>query len=324
MDWIKQNKFLSGFLLVLLIAGGVLGFLAFSAMGNYDTAYAEYQTKAQELNALQTQPLYPEEGNVKRLQEEQTKHQAAIDALHKDLAKAQSPAQNLQPEKFTDNLRDAVRRVAAKAAERNVELKEGFYLGFEAYQAVSPKAEAAAPLQRMLEAVEAAVNALLDSKITELTAIKRDNLPEEGIPSKEPEASAKKEKDKDKGSDLVRRHGFEIQFVSSEYPFQSFLNAIVSSKEHFFIPTSIAILSDMEKGPSKAETAAAVPSPAPVAAVPPPDGAPAGGVPAPAPIPVPVPTTASATKFVVGEEKLKITIRIEIADFAQPTTAAAK
>lgn len=325
MDWIKQNKFLSGFLLVLLIVGGALGFLAFSAMGNYDTAYADYQTKAQELNSLQTQQPYPEEANVKKMQELQATHQAAIDSLHKELGKAQSPLKPLTPEKFQDNLRDAVRRVTAKAAERNVQLKEGFYLGFQAYQAVPPKPEAAAPLGRMLEAVEAAINTLLDSRIVELVDIKRDNLPEEGIASPTTDASAKpgqggKDRDKEKGSELVRRTGFEVHFVSAEAPLQYFLNTIISSKEHFFIPASVSILSEMDKGPSKAETAAAAPAPAPVAAAAPPDGAPAGAVPAPAPAPAPT----GSTKFVVGEEKLKIIVRVEIADFAQPATTAAK
>ena len=311
MDWIKQNKFLSGFLLILLIVGGALGFLAFSAMGKYDTAYADFQAKAQEYNSLQTQQPYPEEANVQKMQEVQKAHQAAIDALQKDLVKAQIPLKPLTPEKFQDNLREAVRRVTAKAGERNVQLKENFYLGFNAYQGAPPKPEAAAPLGRMLESMEMAVNFLLDSRITELSDIKRDNLPEEGISNPGQDSSAKakeKDKDKEKGSGLVERHGFEVQFISTEAPFRNFLNGLVKSKEQFFVPASISVASEMDKGPSKSETAAAF-APPPPAANP--------GVPGRAP----AAPAAPALKFVVGEEKLKIAVRVEILDFAQPAPA---
>src|SRR5512138_2469017 len=129
MDWFKKNKFLSGFLIVVLLASGGLGFLAFTAMGNYDTAYAEYQTKASELNELQTKQPFPEQTNVKKMQELAKAHQAAIDALHKDLIKAQLPVKQLSPDRFQDNLREAVRRVAARAAEHNVTVKPDLYLG---------------------------------------------------------------------------------------------------------------------------------------------------------------------------------------------------
>src|SRR6266511_4435398 len=115
MDWIKQNKFLTGLLLIILIAGGALGFLAFSANTKYNAARETYPTKASELNRLQTAQPYPEQDNVKKMQEVQKAHQAAIDALHKDLIKAQVPLKPLTPEKFQDNLREAVRRVSAKA-----------------------------------------------------------------------------------------------------------------------------------------------------------------------------------------------------------------
>lgn len=157
--------------------------------------------------------------------------------------------------------------------------------------------------------MELAVNLLLDSRITELSDIKRDNLPEEGIPNPGQDSSAKKEKDKDKekGSGLVERHGFEVQFLSAEAPFRSFLNGLVKSKEQFFVPASISVVSEMDKGPSKSETAAAFAPPPPAAA--------------PGATAAPAAPAAPALKFVVGEEKLKIAVRVEILDFAQPAPA---
>lgn len=293
MDWIKQNKFLSGYFIILLIAAGALGFLAFSAMGKYQTAYSEYQGKASELKNLESKQPFPEEANVKKMQDLQTAHQAAIDTLHKDLAKSQIALKPLTPEKFQDNLRDAVRRVTARAAERGTELKEGFYMGFDAYQAVPPRAEAAAPLGRMLEAMELAINTLLDSRISKLEDLKRDNLPEEGVASATPEPAAKpsasRDKEKDSGSNLVQRHGFEVQFISTEAPFRSILNGLVTSKQQFFVPVSIAIESQLEK-PMKAGD---------------------GGQP-----------PGETLTWVVGAETLKVTMRVDIVNFTEPALKA--
>jgi hypothetical protein len=313
MDWIKQNKFLAAFLLIILVAGGGLGFLAFSAKGRYDEVRETYTTKSTELNRLQTSQPYPEQDNVKKMQEVQKAHQAAIDALHKDLIKAQVPLKPLTPEKFQDNLREAVRRVAARAASRNVNLGDSnkpesgsFYMGFANYQGVPPKVEAAAPLGRMLEAMEIAINALIDSGITTLKEIKRESLPEEGGATGTTSGASSK-------PGLVERHSFEVHFEAPEPQFRRFLNDLISSKQQFFIPSSIVVANSMDKGPSKSETAS-LDAEANVAAAAPAAQPPAAGAtsrPSAAP-------AKALRKVVVGDEKLDVTARIEVVNFAEP------
>jgi hypothetical protein len=289
MDWIKQNKFLTGLLLIIVIAGGGLGFLAFSAKGRYDEARGTYTAKASELNTLLTSQPYPEQDNVKKMQEVQKKHQEEIDTLRKDLIKAQVPLKPLTPEKFQDNLREAVRRVTAKAASRNVNLGDSnkpesgsFYMGFANYQGVPPKVEAAAPLGRMLEAMEIAVNTLIDSGITNLKEIKRDPLPEEGVASGTTTASTASGASSKPG--LVERHPFEVHFEAPEPQFRMFLNDLIS-KPQIFVPSSIVVANSNDKGPSKSE--AANPNP-----------------------------DSKDRKIIVGDEKLDVVARIEIVNFA--------
>jgi hypothetical protein len=309
MDWIKQNKFLAGFLLIILVAGGGLGFLAFSAKGRYDEVRETYTTKSTELNRLQTSQPYPEQDNVKKMQEVEKAHKAEIDALHKELIKAQVPLKPLTPEKFQDNLREAVRRVAAKATSRNVNLGDtnkpesgSFYMGFANYQGVPPKVEAAAPLGRMLAAMEIAVNTLIDSGITNLKEIKRDPLPEEGVATSTTSGASSK-------PGLVERHSFEVHFETQEPQFQTFLNQLISSKDQFFIPSSIVIANSADKGPSKSETANIGSEPSVPAAAPP--------TPRTATPPAPAPAKAQQ-KLIVGDEKLDVTARIEVVNFAEP------
>ena len=54
MNWIKANKFLTGFLAVMLVGIGALGYLLLTASGAYDSATENYNSKATEFNRLET------------------------------------------------------------------------------------------------------------------------------------------------------------------------------------------------------------------------------------------------------------------------------
>jgi len=309
MDWIKQNKFLTGFLAVLLVVGGALGFLAFTANAKYGEAFQGYTEKATKLRQLQGEQPYPEAANVAKMQAVQKAHQAAIDSLHAELRKAQFPAPPLTPEKFQDNLRESVRRVTAKLTERKVQMGEqqqDFYMGFGNYQGAPPKPEAATPLGQMLEAMELAVTLLADSAVSKLEAVTRDNLPEEGIASPSaPEKNNPRERDDEKKgkeskeSPLVQRHAFTLKFESGEAQLRAFLNSLITSKKQFFVPSSVVVANEKDTGPSKAESTAPT--------NPPPPGP--GG------------EKNTDDKVIVGAEKLKVTARIEIVNFAEPAPA---
>ena len=87
MDWFKQNKFLSGWLIATFIGAAALGYLLFSAKSQYSEVWENYTGKVGELQNLQNETPYPDEENFKKMQELQKSHQAAIDDLHQQLAK---------------------------------------------------------------------------------------------------------------------------------------------------------------------------------------------------------------------------------------------
>jgi hypothetical protein len=319
MDWIKQNKFLSGFLFVTLLGAGLLGFLMFSAKGKYGEAYETYTNKIAELQGLQSAKPYPESANLKKMQELQKAHQEAINELQTKLAANELPVEPMTPEKFQDVLRETVKRVEAKRAEKGSSLGEAgkFYMGYERYQSEPPKPEAAPLLGRMLKAMEIAVISLLDAGASEIKAVKPEPLAEEGIASPGGNASGagdkgEKKGDSEKGDEksLARRQPFEIEFVANEMAFRQFLNGLITSKEQFFVPISVVVNNEQQQGPSKvaANVGAGFPpaDPANPAAVPP------GTSPAPA-------AAAKDRKFIVGDEKLVITVRVEVVDFAELT-----
>jgi hypothetical protein len=326
MDWIKENKFLSGWLAVTLLGALALGFLLFQAKGKHAEAQEAYETKAAELATLQGKKPYPDEDNLKKMGELQKAHQAGIDELHKQLVAMEIPLTPMTPEKFQDELRESVRRVTAKAAERGVKIGgEGktFYMGFDKYQSERPKEEAAAPLGRMLKAMELAIMNLIEAGPTDITDLKREILPEEGSEkdAKTPATPAKgKEKAADK-PDLVARRHFDVSFVAVERNFRSFVNGLVASKQQFFIPKSVIVKNEKEQGPPKAVAAA----PAPF--VPPPvdPNAPADPNAPPAAAPAAPTAPVENIKFIVGDEKLQVAMRIDVVDFADlPAAKTAK
>ena len=315
MNWIKANKFLSGFLGVMLIAAGALTFLLLTAKAKYGEVSENLDTQATELNRLQSLVPFPDEANAKAMAGQKGEHQQAIVALQKNLGANELPIESLTPEQFQDRLREAVIRVKAKATGGNVALPEkGFFMGFDRYEDAPPRPEVAPVLGRDLKAMELAINLLIDSRISGLTSLERAPLAEEGDGIEGRNTPSGGQEGRKTGSPLVTKHAFEVRFLANHPQFVRALNEISHSKEQFFIPRLITVANTELKGPPKVDPNV-------------PTFAPSGGL-DPAPVATPSPTgansapkpPAAARRYIVGEEKVDATLRLEIVDFAEPAT----
>lgn len=299
----KDNKFLTGFLIVTLLGAGAFGFLLFQAKGKYNDATNAYNDKINELQTLQGGKPYPNQSNFEKEQELQKQHQEAINALQTQLSKAELPVEPLTPEKFQDNLREAIKAVTTLAAKQGTEIENGkMTLGFEIYTTQPPRPEATPQLGRMLKGIEMVVTDLLSQSPTKIADIKRVPMPEEGsvvpgapkpaaTPAPKPGAPAAKKVVEEQP--LVRRYPFDLTFVAHEPKFQKFINNLVANKKQFFIPAAVSVANEVPNGPAKASGE--------------PQADPNTGTAAP-----------ETTKFIVGEEKLSVTVRVELIDFAEP------
>lgn len=324
----KQNKFLTGFLIVTLLGAGALGVLLFQAKGKHTEATTAYTEKVTELEGLYTGKPFPNEANYKRVLELQKQHQEAIASLQQQLAAAEIPVEPLTPEKFQDNLRQAINRVRTLAAQMNTQIGEGdsggtaakLTLGFEVYESQPPKPEAAPQLGRMLKAIEMVVTELLQTRPARLNDIKRTPLPEEGLGAKPapatpaPKVGSATAKKTVEQAPLVKRYPFDLEFEAIEPRVRTFINKIVSNKQQFCIPAQVTIANKVPTGPSKsAGIDSAPPPPVPDPNAPLPD--PNNPVPPAAPQVTPAPASA---KLIVGDENLAVGIRFEVVDFAEP------
>lgn len=336
MNWIKANTFLSAFFAVMLLGVAVLGYLLLSAQGRHAEIATQYEEQAAKLSRLEGLVPYPAEENLKKLEEQKKEHQAAVTALQAELAKNELALEPLTDVQFQDKLKESVARVRAKAAERGMAVPADFFMGYKRYEAQPPPAVAASALGRHLKAVEFIVMQLIETGAVSLESLEPQPLPEEGIAKKggdKPDANAEtkggeKSGRNDNENALVSRHPIDIKFTAEQPAFRNFLNKIVASQTQFFIPRNIEIGNTAKAGPQRGETASVAVPTEPVVASPPADAnAPAPPVGAPPSLAVPGGASALPTeayKFIVGDEKVNVTLRLDLIDFTEPAAAASK
>ena len=310
MNWIKENKFLAGFLVVMLVGMSALGYLVFDAMGRADTASENYARHSADLARLQNLPLSPSKKNLDALVLQKTEAVKVVDAFQASLAAKSFPLEPMTPEQFQDKLKATKTAIFERAAEGGTKLPAKFFLGFDAYETTPPKPEAATPLGRQLKASEWVLNQAFANHITEVDGkepMKRQMLAEETgrkaeeLP-KQGGGPGRKEKQ------MLVTHSFEIKMQCRQDQLGGFLNAIVGPQApQFYIPRLVQVANEKPSVP-KADAAKPADAVAAVAA----DGKPAEGQPA----------QNKPSGYFLGTEHLAVTLLIEVVDFAEPASAA--
>ena len=281
MNWIKENKFLTGFLAALVAGAAALVYFIVSSQASFTEVSDNYQKQAQELARLQNLVPYPDEANLKLLRGKKDEYSAMTSKLVKDLSAAQFPLEPMMPAEFQDVLKKTVDDVVGKSSPGL--LPQRFYLGFDVYQTKPPGGpKAAAALARELKAIEFVVSTLIDSKVSSIADIKRFPLFEEDSKAADNQKSP------------VIKSTFEVTFSGEQGRLRKALDDIVSSKKQFYIIRSLSVKNEREKGPSRSDSLVSA--------------NPAQG------------EEAQRLKIIVGTEKLTVTARIEIVNFAPPAT----
>ena len=253
MNWIKQNKFLSGFIAVMVIGVGALGYLLWTAKSVYDEGRSDYEGKVKELNRLEGLKPYPEAENLKQFDARKKEHAAVIDALHKNLATAQIPVEPLSREQFQDRLREAVTRIATKAKDSGVGMPTPFYLGMDKYQTEPPLPEAAPALGRQVKALEFVLTKMIEGGVTAITKFDRETLPEEEGKGKKDKEAAKPGALPKSAKGLVAYRSIQLEFTSEQSRFRNFLNGMVTEKSQFFVPRLVVVKNEKDAAPPRVQ-----------------------------------------------------------------------
>jgi hypothetical protein len=306
MNWFRENRFLGTFLIAFgLCALGAVWFL-FSAKSNWDDASARFNQTAAELNRLERLPIYPSAENLRKMKAHADNYTSALARLKDELKIRVAPVTPMAPNEFQSHLRLAMTAIADKARANKVKLPEKFYLGFDEFASALPNEIAAPLLGQELAQVEWLLHGLLDARVEALTSLRRTPLPEEhgtasALPTPAPATAAKPAATLPPGSKLLERNVVELTFISTPSVARKVINQIAGASQQFYIIRLLHVRNEKEKGPPREvtpEAPAAVPAPA----------APAGS-------PGAKPPAGPALNFIVGNERIETTAKIEIVRF---------
>ncbi len=306
MDWIRNNRFLAGYLAVMILGVGSVGFLLSTAIVEHEQVSQDYDTQVRELKRLQALKPYPDQADLSKYQEVRTGYRQAVDDLQARMVSMEVPLDTqITPTQFQDRLRKVVEDVTKAAQQVGMAYPEDFYLGFERYRNALPEAGATALLSAQLTSVQELMSLLIKERIDKVTAIKRAILPQEsgGATSPNPTQKARGPANAAAPADLVTKVPIVLQFSGAPSAFRAVLNDITHQK-HLYIVRALQIKNQVDKGPVRGQQ-----DPIPGGLAP---ASPASADPTAAPSDLPD-KGPPPLRYVVGQEKLDVTARIELA-----------
>jgi hypothetical protein len=307
MNWLQQNRWLGTFLILFGICTLGAGILLFMARSNWNNAKGQFDAAVVELNRLQRLDPFPSDANYRKLKVHLENYSAALDKFKEELKTQMALAPLLAPNEFQSRLRQATIVTFDRARANNVKLPDKFRLGFDEFATALPKTEAAPLLGQELSQVQMLINILLDAKVDSVTSLHRAPLPEEHgispIPAATPVARPRGSSvrgPKPAGPSavsprLLERNIVDLTFKAAPAVARKVLNQISSSSGQFYIIRTLYVRNEKDKGPPREK--AAEPTP-------PPNEPSAPNQPANAPL-----------NFIVGNEHIEISARIEMLRF---------
>lgn len=288
MNWYRENRWLGNFLIAFAITALLALCFLFRARSGFTEASAQFNGAATERNRLEHLNPFPNEGNFRKTRAALDDYGATLTKLKAELRAQVLPVEPIAPNEFQSRLRRAIVSTTEKARANRVKLPENFHLGFDEFRTTLPTTAAAPLLGQELAQVELLFGILIDARVDAIAAVKRTTPPAEATaaptpPPKKPSAPA------NAAPPVVERAIVDLTFTASPSAMRKVSNQIASAERQFFIVRTLYVRNQQLKGPAREQTAAT-----------------AGTTPPP----------TSAIKFIVGNEHVEITARIEMVRFA--------
>jgi hypothetical protein len=302
MNWFRQNRFLGTFVIVVGMGTLAAVWFLFRAKSAWDDAVVDFNQAAAELNRLERLAPYPSDANLRRMKAHADDYAVALSKLQEELRSRVIPLSPMAPNEFQSHLRLAMSAMADKSRAKKIRLPDKFYLGFDEFVSALPNETAAPLLGQELTQIEWLMDALFEAHVDALTSFRRTPLPEEhGTASPAVTPAARKP-----GAavlvdpKLLERNVVEATFVSTPAAARRVLNQIAGATQHFFIVRLWHVRNEKDKGPPRDSGS----DPAGLVAATPVSAGSPGTRPSP-----------GALDFIVGNERIETTARIEIVRF---------
>lgn len=282
MKWFRENRSLA--LFFGLSGGSILGALGFLfvAKSSWNEASSRFNNTAAEWNRLERLSPYPNAENLRKMKAHAENYSSALARLRDELKVRVAPVAPMAPNEFQSRLRVRLAAVGDKARANKVTLPDKFQLGFDEFVSALPNEAAASRLGQELEQIEWLLNSLLDARVEAVTAFRRIPLEGKPVAASVPPTGAKS----------VERNAVEATFVSTPGAARKVINQIAAAQQQFCIIRLLHVRNEKQKGPPRE-----VPE----------ESATVGSTPPRSP--------ATGLNFIVGNERIETTAKIEIVRF---------
>jgi hypothetical protein len=290
VNWFRANPFIGRFAIVFGACLLGAAWFFFSEKSDWDEASARFASTASELNRLERLAPYPSADNLRKMKAYAEDYAIALAKLKDELKMRAAPVAPMAPNEFQSHLRVAMNAASDKARANKVKLPDKFFLGFDEFASALPNEAAAPLLGQELVQIEWLVNGLIDARVESISAFRRAPLREERGTTALPTAGATPAA---ATTNLLERNVVELTFASTPASARKVINQIAGASQQFCIIRVLHVRNEKDKGPPRE----------------------AGGETSAPSIPSAKPSPAAALNFIVGNEKVETTAKIEIVRF---------
>lgn len=330
MSWIQQNKVPAAILGVSAAGVAGLGYMLFSAYSSYNSTLENFDTVNGSIAALKSAVLAPtpenlatKQGLVKEFTDASGKLSLVLNTMQ-----AETQPKATTDTEFQAKLKAKIADSRKMAGERGMGLPAVYNLAFDRYTGELPKSnEVATELSGYLDAVDTLVNTFAKAGVRQVDSLERSELDSEKAEAAKPKSPAAKGPAPRPGAPaatapkLTTRRQITTMLTLDQAALQTLLSDLASPSgmPYFTVVRLLRIENERQEGPLRAETNVLAPTPIEggAAPVPSPDGS------KPAAAPVGAAPAAADSVAVLGNERLRVYLEIDLVSFVTPQTAAA-
>lgn len=351
MDWIRENKTLASIMGVFLALAAVLAVLVFNAWSAFGESNVRFIAANNALATMKSANLYPSAENLEKKKSAVEDYEKKVTTLSKVLLSLQPSVDPITETDFQAKLKAKIAEVRS-ASGKPTKLPSESSLGFADYTSSLPKsATIAQELSEYVDATEAVVRAFIESGVESVDTFERSLLASEKGESKAaPSASNVSLKGGKGGSvgksmnptkavaEMVERRTLTFTLTCEQGPLQKVLNRLASPTQmpYFTAVRLLRVENEKNEGPLRAavtlelnkqkasaldSSAAELPEEQVVIGA---DGLPVAAAESAPKVTGPAKPTSKDAVSVMGQEKLKVYLEIDLIKFIDPAKQVAE
>lgn len=254
MDWIRENKFVSGLLGVTLLFVGGIFYYGYSEGDEYQANMSQFTELKDMHRSLVTSKPYPNAANQKAREQAIEQYENAIDEV-RDAFFEYQPEQlpKLTPGEFTDAMIKMQGDLRMAYDQAGTTLPDKFGFGFETYAKVQAAPYATPKLNYQLGAIQWLLQKLAENKPKSLINVRRELIDiERGLPVS-PGAKGRRggsQAANPEDLELFESMPMEITFTASESSVRNFLREMANSKQYLYAIRALRIRNEKQNAPS--------------------------------------------------------------------------